>query len=166
MKKLIILSLITLLCLGIGWYLYLLSIERSRDIASTREVIRTPSPRVEDTIVNVPSTTKKWFFTRVDSLHYATGSVVVKKSGDGYDIVLSEDFFTPSAPDLYVWISQQSDFSGWLDQTISYLDLGPLQRNTGSSTFRISQNELDRYGWSIIIWCKAFSIYFSHATLN
>ncbi len=169
MRKFFILCVsIFSIALIISGYFYYLA--RSREGAPTREIIVSesiaPSISSENSIPQTDTISKKWIFTRVDSSHYASGMVSIEKSGDGYDIVLSPDFFTPSAPDLYVWLSRQSDFSRWLDRQSRYLDLGPLRRNTGSSTFHISEQELDAYGWSLVIWCKAFSIYFSHAILN
>ena len=169
MQKFFILcvSLFSVALIISGYFYYL---TRSREVAPTREIIVSESIASSISSDNsIPQTdviSKKWVFSRVDSSHYASGSASIIPVWDGYDIVLSPDFFTPSAPDLYVWISRQQDFSLGLDKTASYLDLGPLQKNTGSSTFRISQKELDTYGWSVVIWCKAFSIHFSHAILN
>ncbi len=164
MKKLIIVGVAIVIGIAsiVTWYL--ISLERSRSIAQTREI--SPWVSSQSWTTDSWSTVKSWVFTRVDSIHYASGSATVVPKGDGYDIMLSDDFSTPSAPDLYVWISKQTDFSRGLDKNIAYLDLGPLRQNTGGSVFHISESELDRYGWSIVIWCKAFSIHFSHAILN
>ena len=98
-----------------------------------------------------------------DPVHYGAGGVTV------YDeaVVLGGDFEVGPGPAFHVYllpkanVMRSSDVEGEM-----YVDLGRLRAFKGSQVYPIPAGvDLSKYG-SVIIWCEAFGVLISPATLT
>jgi len=104
-------------------------------------------------------------FVVMDGSHYGSGTVnVVVIEGGDVELQLV-DVDIANGPDLYIYLSYKSIFSGVTDDTGIKADLGELPYNSGN--FSVSIHPLiniTNYN-SVLIWCLQFSVVFTYATL-
>ena len=107
---------------------------------------------------------RKGNFKRYDFLHRGRGTAyLVKdpKNSKGSILLLAEDLKIQPGPDLYVYLSKDKK------KNKGILDLGLLKGTKGGQSYSIKKSivKLKDYK-SVIIHCKKFDVYFSHATLS
>jgi hypothetical protein len=110
-------------------------------------------------------------FKELDPLHYASGKVNIVDKGEDVFVQLEDSFATnPDGPDLYVWLVKEQKLGGAIKGVDStegtYLDLGKLQKVSGTQTYKVSKAEFEQYNYAVVIWCRAFNVQFSNAVLN
>ncbi len=106
-------------------------------------------------------------FRGADSSHPASGNAkIIRLKGGGFGLKLQENFNVRGGPDLRVWLSEASDpRSGGDVRAAQYVDLGRLKSSDGAQIYRIPDGtNLDEIG-SVVIWCRAFSVFFGSANL-
>lgn len=102
---------------------------------------------------------------RIDDSHWGTGVVQIVQDEDGNYFVYFIDVEIASGPQLLVYLSDKSTFSGTNDSPGSYIDLGELPAQSGSFSVSIpSGTNIVQYK-SVLIWCEPFSVVFTYATL-
>lgn len=94
-----------------------------------------------------------------DGIHNASGKATVLYPEDGSAVLRFENFRVTNGPDLYVYLSTDKGAS-------DYVDLGELKANSGNQNYDLPEGvDLSKYD-NIVIWCKAFSVYFGGAELG
>lgn len=94
-----------------------------------------------------------------DGIHNAEGTARVLNLEDGSAVLRLEDFKVTNGPDLYVYLSADEGAS-------DFVDLGRLKANAGNQNYELpSGTDLSKYD-NVVIWCKAFSVYFGGAQLT
>jgi len=91
------------------------------------------------------------------------GTAEIYKDSQGEKVVLSTNFSTSSGPDLKVYLSKDpkgNSTSG------NFLDLGKIQKFSGTQTYRLPKGATSTPYKSVVIWCKTFSVNFGYATLK
>jgi Electron transfer DM13 len=127
---------------------------RSLEVSSIKPLLKTE---------NLLST---WTFVKVDTIHEWSGNVSVYGINEDIYIVFSPDFRVVNGPDLYVYLSGAQNYGGAVWATIdNTLNLGAIQSKQGEQIYRITKSEWDSRNHSILIWCRAFGVHFSHAIL-
>lgn len=95
-------------------------------------------------------------FEGADFFHRGSGSFELATEGGQRYLEFSEDFSSTRGPDLFV---------GLLDgeSTDGHVDLGRLQRASGSQRYAVP-DEIDLAAFDrVVIWCRAFRVLFSTA---
>ena len=94
-----------------------------------------------------------------DGIHNASGKAIVLHLEDGSAVLRFEDFRVTNGPDLYVYLATDKSAS-------DYIDLGRLKANSGNQNYDLPAGaDLSKYN-NIVIWCKAFSVYFGGAQIG
>ena len=72
-----------------------------------------------------------------------------------------------NGPDLYIHLSDEQVYGnakqGSIDPTIN---LGFIASKSGRQVYQVTREEWESHNHSILIWCRAFGIHFSHAILE
>lgn len=106
-------------------------------------------------------------FTRIDALHAASGTATIYRLPDGSHVLRLENFDAQNGPDLRVGLSghpEPRDNGQLMDQ--GYVELAVLKANQGNQNYELPA-ELDPAAFkSVVIYCKAFSVVFSTASLD
>ena len=107
-------------------------------------------------------------FRDADRSHPASGTAeIVRLQGGGFGVKLHGNFNVRNAPDLRIWLSEAANpRNGRAVEAADYVDLGALRSNTGEQIYRIPAGVDISEVESIVIWCRAFSIFFGSATLG
>ena len=86
---------------------------------------------------------------------------------DGTRVLRLEDFNSTNGPDLHVILSPTENPGGQEEVSApGYVNLGKLKGNIGSQNYIIPDDvEIPAQG-SIVIYCRAFHVIFSVATLQ
>lgn len=107
-------------------------------------------------------------FRGADGAHPASGGVeIVKLQGGGLGVKLKGDFKVRGGPDLRVWLSDASNpRSASAVRGKDYIDLGRLQSSSGEQIYRIPASASVADANSVVIWCRAFGVFFGSATLK
>jgi hypothetical protein len=101
-------------------------------------------------------------FSKVDAIHYARGTATLGVGADGKKVLRFDNFTSAQGPDLKVYLGLREDGSKLKE---GGLNLGPLPATDGSYNISLPDNlDLTRYK-SVVIWCEAFSVTFSVASL-
>lgn len=112
-----------------------------------------------------PSLLASGTFQNADSFHKGSGKALLYRLPDGEHIIRFEDFEVTNGPDLHVWLVPNGVASS-SDVGDDYVNLGRLKGNKGSQNYVIpSDVDMSKYK-SVIIWCRAFSVLFSSASLS
>ena len=94
-----------------------------------------------------------------DGIHDATGDVLLIETDEGSKYLRFENFKATNGPDLYVYLSTDTDAS-------DFINLGRLKGNIGNQNYLIPPGaELSKYS-TVLIWCKQFSVLFGSAELS
>jgi len=90
--------------------------------------------------------------------HPGRGRAEVVRSG-GRTLVQLRDFQTDAGPDLRLYLSTD-------DQASDFVDLGELKGNSGNQRYTVpSGTNVERFD-TVLVWCRAFSVPFTAATLR
>ncbi len=105
-------------------------------------------------------------FTDVDAIHKGTGTATLYEGSDGVITIRFEGFEVTNGPDLKVWLVSAADVTGSADVTNSdYVALGRLKGNIGDQNYTVpAGTDISRFN-SVVIWCEAFSVLMSAASL-
>ncbi len=107
-------------------------------------------------------------FRDADRGHPANGRAeIIRLKGGGLGLKLHSDFKVRSGPDLRVWLSGSANpTSAASVNAAKHIDLGRLKSSSGEQIYRIPANvKLSELG-SVVIWCRAFGVYFGGANLR
>jgi hypothetical protein len=92
--------------------------------------------------------------------HSASGTFSIGGTGNDRTLTLSEDFRVSSAPDIHVVLAKDAMARG------GTLDLGALQKASGSQAFSIPASaKLDAYG-AVVLWSKKNGTILGQAPLD
>lgn len=107
--------------------------------------------------------TRQGMFTEIDLIHKGSGLALIYPETAEGPILRLENFNVTRGPDLHVYLSRNADVKSAADLG-SYHDLGPLKSSKGNQNYQLPSNH---EGFkSVVIWCKAFGVLFSSATLT
>ena len=103
-----------------------------------------------------------------DRSHPAAGTAsVIRLKGGGYGIKFSSDFKTRGGPDLRVWVSEASaPRNGRAVRAADHIDLGGLDSSSGEQIYRLPADYDLAKAQSVVIWCRAFGVFFGAASLS
>jgi hypothetical protein len=94
--------------------------------------------------------------------HEGTGDAGVFERDDGNQVLRFENFDIERGPDLELYVvpgrDQRSPGAG-------SMHLGPLRGNVGNQTYELTE-PLAAGDWTVLVWCKAFSVEFVAASLT
>jgi len=103
-------------------------------------------------------------FVDADSFHKGAGIARLVAAGSAQELRL-EDFRVTNGPDLYVYLAVHPRPRSRADVDQGFVSLGRLKGNIGSQAYAVPQGtDLERYR-SVVIYCRAFHVVFSTATL-
>ena len=107
-------------------------------------------------------------FRGADSSHPASGSArVIRLKGGGLGIKLEGGFKVRGGPDLRVWLSEaRNPRNGRAVRAADHVDLGRLQSSSGDQVYRLPAGTSLAEAQSVVIWCRAFGVFFGSATLS
>lgn len=102
-------------------------------------------------------------FVDADSFHKGSG---IARLARGAETVLRlEEFRVTNGPDLYVYLAVHPQPRSRADVDQGFVNLGRLKGNIGAQSYTIpADTALSRYR-SVVIYCRAFHVVFSTATL-
>lgn len=118
---------------------------------------------IPDTAVSVADGT----FERIDPVHWAQGDVTIYQLPDNRKILAFDNFLAANGPDLRVVLSASDEPRTREEVELGNLDLelGPLKGTAGNQTYEIPPEvDLSLYN-SVVIYCQAFHVVFSTATI-
>ena len=102
-----------------------------------------------------------------DSFHKGSGQVAIHRLGDGSAVLRMEDFKGTNGPDLHVYLASHPNPQEKSDVVDGgFVNLGRLKGNIGSQNYPIAKDVDISKQKSVVIWCKAFSVIFSVASLK
>lgn len=102
-------------------------------------------------------------FTKIDAIHYARGTATVGVSADGKKVLRFDNFTSNQGPDLRVYLGTRPDGSKVKE---GGFNLGALPATDGSYNINLPDSaDLSKYK-SVVIWCEAFNVTFSVASLS
>ena len=118
---------------------------------------------IEDIIPKNFEIKKQGSFIKIDSIHKGEGQAKLIKSDNEYSLLL-ESFKVTSGPDLYVYLSKETNVNS-KDKLGEFKSLGQLKGNSGNQAYSITEQDIKDYN-SVVIWCKRFSALFTSASLK
>ena len=105
-------------------------------------------------------------FHGADAIHKGSGTAIIYQLADESRILRLQDFHVTNGPALDVLLVAHANPKDWDDVKDNYLDLGELKGNVGSQNYGVPFDaEITQYK-SAVIFCVAFRVIFSTATLN
>ncbi|WP_246282134.1 DM13 domain-containing protein [Nitrosopumilus ureiphilus] len=117
---------------------------------------------MDDTMMDdtmMPKSYQGTFVGVNDGIHNAEGQSRVIFLDDGRDILRLENFKSTNGPDLFVYLSTDT-------QATDIVNLGALKANMGNQNYGIPEGtDLEKYN-NVLIWCKSFSTLFGSADLT
>ena len=118
------------------------------------------APSVDAPAVEQAGVTLRGEFAGADDFHFGRGDALIIPTESGH-VLRFENFSVRNGPDLYVYLS--SDPTG---QTIDEsLNLGDLKATDGAFNYEVPADvDIDQIK-SVVVWCRQFSVLFTHATL-
>ncbi|MGE3278796.1 MAG: DM13 domain-containing protein [Candidatus Altimarinota bacterium] len=106
---------------------------------------------------------RQGLFTEIDLIHKGSGRALIYPQTAEGPILRLEDFSVTRGPDLHVYLSRNADVKTSADLG-TYHDLGLLKSSKGNQNYQLPSNH---EGFkSVVIWCQAFGVLFSSATLQ
>lgn len=97
--------------------------------------------------------------------HWGIGKVQIVQLEDDSLEVQFIDVEVANGPNLYVYLSNKTSFSGIYDDYGEIIDLGLLPYNEGKFAVSIPDGSNISDIHSVLIWCKQFSVVFTYASL-
>jgi hypothetical protein len=108
-----------------------------------------------------PHVVRQGEFEGADDFHFGNGTALLIESAPGVYVLRLEEFSVRNGPDLFVYLSP--DPGGYDDAA---LNLGGLKGTDGAFNYDVPPGtDVSQYR-SAIVWCKAFSVLFAHATFG
>ena len=108
-------------------------------------------------------------FVDADAVHQGSGDAKVFDLGDGNRVLRFENFRVTNGPDLKVWLTNVDDPKADkrdIAKDGNWVALGALKGNVGDQNYEIpAEVDLSEFN-HVVIWCQAFGVLFSSATLN
>jgi hypothetical protein len=102
----------------------------------------------------------------LDTSHWGQGTVrIVQLEGDDLQVQFV-NVEIANGPDLYIYLSNKSTFTGPFDAAGDIIDLGLLPFNKGRFSVNIPGSEDISEVKSVLIWCLQFTVVFTYATLS
>ncbi|MCK5045092.1 MAG: DM13 domain-containing protein [Candidatus Heimdallarchaeota archaeon] len=105
-------------------------------------------------------------FVAIDTSHWGTGKVQIVQLVNGSLQLQFDRVEIANGPDLYVYLSNKTSFTGIADSPGPYVDLGQLPYNEGRFSMSISGSTNLAEVNSVLIWCLAFTVVFTYASLS
>lgn len=121
---------------------------------------------IDDSLNEDSELIAKGELVRIENNHYGEGNVSLVLVNETY-VIQFINVTIADGPDLYVYLSEKSSYSGTQDDPGEYKDLGRLRAQSGSFEVKVNKqiSTINNYH-SVLIWCKAFSVVFTYATLE
>lgn len=114
----------------------------------------------------VSETVKSGSFRDADRSHKGSGQVKIMTQEDGSHLLRFEGFSVTNGPDLYVSLVENGNPQKGKDVKAGYTNVAQLKGNQGSQNYVIpAGTDLSKYN-SVVIYCQAYSVVFSVATLR
>lgn len=110
----------------------------------------------------MPVPSRQGSFGEVDLIHKAVGTAKIFPDTSDGAILRLEDFNVTNGPDLYVYMSKNSDVKA--QGLGEYVSVAKLKGSKGNQNYPLPEGYED-YN-SVVIWCQAFGVLFSYAPLN
>ena len=107
-----------------------------------------------------PATVLQGQLVRISVADYGSGTVRIIRIG-AERFVRFEDVDIAGAPDMYVYLSDQSD-----GKPGSYIDLGKLKATSGSFNYAIPATVDLASVRSLVVWCRQFNVTVTYAALR
>lgn len=95
--------------------------------------------------------------------HRGSGTATIYELEDGTRFVRLEDYETGPGPDLRVYLVPGVDQR---DVAPGAIDLGSLDEQRGDKNVAVPADFVDEGSWTLLIWCEAFTVEVSNATLT
>lgn len=93
-------------------------------------------------------------------VHPGEGTATLIGTPEGSTILTLTDFATDNGPDLLVYLVPADTPEGSID---GFVDLGTLRGNIGDQQYEVPVDA--GAGWRVVVWCRAFAVNFTEATL-
>jgi hypothetical protein len=103
-------------------------------------------------------------FTDADGFHKGSGTARVVSTPAGAEVRF-ESFEVTNGPDLYVYLAVHSAPRSRADVDQGFVSLGRLKGNIGPQAYAVPAGTDPAQYRSIVIYCRAFHVVFSTATL-
>ena len=95
-------------------------------------------------------------------VHPGEGTATLIETADGSTVLTLTDFATDNGPDLLVYLVPADAPADSVD---GFVDLGPLRGNIGDQQYDVPADVDAGEGWRVVVWCRAFAVNFTEATL-
>ena len=105
-------------------------------------------------------------FRDADSLHKGSGSASLYRLADGQHVLRLEGFEVTNGPDLRVILSSHPNPANGDEVHQGFVDLGALKGNVGSQNYALASAADPSAIRSVIVYCRAFGVIFSVASLQ
>ena len=152
----IIIFLIILLILA-AWFFY-----KNFSKKAKQTVVQSSKTISLDALKSSGKVFKSGPFTQTEALHKGKGQAIIYTIDQGA-ILSFEDFSVTKGPDLLVYLSKKEKLEGSRPDIGEFVSLGKLKKSKGNQTYTLPENYTDYK--SVLIWCRAFGILFSSASL-
>ena len=120
----------------------------------------------EKAVADAPVLLSSGTFTDADNFHKGSGLVKLIALPDGQTLLRLEDFEVTNGPDLFVYLVEHAAPTSSSDVKAGFVNVGRLKGNKGGQNYFLSDDiDLSKYK-SVVIYCRAFSVLFSPASLN
>ena len=96
-------------------------------------------------------------------VHPGEGTATLIDTADGSTVLTLTDFATDNGPDLLVYLVPADAPADSVD---GFVDLGPLRGNIGDQQYDVPSDVDAGEGWRVVVWCRAFAVNFTEATLS
>lgn len=120
----------------------------------------TTIPTTTTTAEPVPVTVVSGPFFGID--HAAEGTATIYSRDGEYVLRFEDDTDIQNGPDLYVWVTADTDW----ESPGEYLDLGKLKGNLGGQNYRLPEGFDPAVHRNVLIWCLRFAVPFAAAQLG
>lgn len=150
-KKVLLISLVpisiaTVLVIGIFIFPLLITLNENLNLSVT--ILKTGSLEI------------------LDGSHWGNGTINLVEKSDGSRTLYFIEVEIATGPDLYVYISKKSNFSGPTDTPGEFFNLGRLRALQGTFEVHVSSNlDIGLYN-PVLIWCLFFTVIFTYASLT
>ncbi len=168
-RRTIILALVAIPLFAVGWWLGspLFLDDRVSEAFPTAPVAGEGASTAADDVSAEPVRLAVGSFQDQDAIHKGSGEVSLYRLADGSHVLRFEDFEVTNGPDLKVIVSNGRSFADHDELDVAgWVELEALKGNIGDQNYVLPASvDVDELG-SVIIWCKAFSVIFSVASLD
>lgn len=121
------------------------------------------TPVLSSTAAPQPETVFSGNFQDGDSFHKGSGSAKVYTMADGSKTLRFENFSVTNGPDLFVYVTDDSNVR---DGLTSFTNIGALKGNKGNQNYPLPNDLTITDNTKVLIWCRAFGVLFAEAALK